>query len=220
MNSMKKMIFDFIFFNQNYCYVCKDEKTENLICSSCLERLDFIDGNFLVDNNRVYYPLFYNNYIKEIIREFKFHKKTYLVKPLAAILFKYISQKEELKDIDYVSFIPMEQRALFDRGFNQVQLLANELADLLDVEVISLIEKNKKTREQNKVSLTQRKENIKNSFRPIDDCNIDGKTILLIDDLVTTGNTLREASQTILINNKVNIKFLTITSSRIGEDDD
>ena len=217
---MKKMIFDFIFFNQEYCYICKEDKTENLICNSCLERLEFIDGSFLVDNKPVYYPIFYNNYIKEIIKAFKFHKKTYLVKPLAAILFKYISQKKELKDIDLLTYIPMEQGALFDRGFNQAYLLAKELASLMDVEVVSLIEKNKKTREQNKVSLTQRKENIKNSFQGVKDCNSYGKNVLLIDDIVTTGYTLIEASSAIQINNNVNIKFLTITSSRIGESDD
>lgn len=217
---MSNSILDFLIFNQNICQVCKEERTHDIICSTCLERLEFIKGKFILDDIIVFYPMFYNNYLKHIIKEYKFGEKTYLAKPLAAILFKYLLQEGILEKVDYISFIPMEKRQEFKRGYNQVYLIAKELAFLADKQVINLANKIKKTKEQNKLSIEDRKLNLKNAFEPVKNLDIKNKNIIVLDDLVTTGNTLRVFSQTIKETYETNLIFVTLTSSRIGEYDD
>ena len=211
---------DFLFYKQDSCHICLNEVTSNYICPSCLDNFEFTDGSFDLDQDKVYYPLFYNNFLKEIIRKYKFEKQTYLVKPLALILFEYIKTKKELLEADYISYVPMDKKSEFSRGYNQAKLLAEELGKYLGLPVIELFQKTKKTKEQNKLSVQERKINLKSSFAVINPCQIKDKRIILIDDLVTTGNTLKSAKRVIEKNYQLNLSFLVLSSSRIGEDND
>lgn len=214
------MIFDYLFYKQDVCHICKDNTTQNYICPDCLERLEFVDGEFKLSNGIVNYPLFYNNVIKSIIKRFKFEKETHLVKPLALILYEYIKTKPQLMDIDYLTYVGMDSRSLFERGYNQAELICRELSQYLGKETISITHKYKKTKEQNKSNLFERRSNLSSSYKSEKGLDIDGKKILLIDDLVTTGATLEAVTEAISREYDVEIKYLTITSSRIGEDDD
>lgn len=215
------MVLDYIFYRQDICHVCKDTITEDYICSDCLDKLDFIDGDFELTKGRVYYPLFYNNMIKSIIKKFKFEKMTYLVKPLGLILYEYVKTKPELMEVDYLTYISMDPISEFDRGYNQAELLCRELAKYMGKEVILLVKKIKKTKEQNKLDIGQRKKNLRqDNFKPVSGLKIDGKKILLLDDLVTTGATLEVVTSSIEKEYNLDLRYLTLSSSRIGEEDD
>ena len=213
-------LFDYLYFRQDSCHICKEELSENYICPSCLSKLEFLDGNFEISFGMVNYPLFYNNMIKSIIKEFKFNKKTYLVKPLSLILFEYMKRKEDLMDADLLTYVSMDDRSLFERGYNQAYLICKELSKLSGKELIAITKKKMRTKEQNKSNLLERKRNLSSSHEIIKGLNIQGKKILLIDDLVTTGSTLEAISKIILDEYDVKLRYLTITSSRIGENDD
>lgn len=212
------MILDYLFYNQRICHICKEEYTDKIICDDCLSKLEFIDGNFEFDEKIVYYPMFYNNFLKDTIKKYKFQGYTYLVKPLSLILLDYYKKKFANVNIDYVTYIPMDKKSEFKRSYNQVRLLAEEFSKLTGIEVIELIEKTRCTKEQNKLSIEQRKHNLKSSFRAIGNLDISGKTILLLDDLVTTGNTLRTASEVIERSYEVDLIFMTLTSSKLDLD--
>ncbi|MDO5026722.1 MAG: hypothetical protein Q4E50_02700 [Tissierellia bacterium] len=123
-------------------------------------------------------------------------------------------------DVDYLSYVSMDPKSLFDRGYNQAYLVCKELASYMKKDVICLVEKTKKTKEQNKSDISERKTNLKSTYRAVKGLDINKKKILLIDDLVTTGATLEVVSDAILEEYQVYLKYLTITSSRIGEDYD
>lgn len=214
------MIFDYIFYRQDLCFVCKEEQTDNYICPSCLSKLEFTEGRFDLASGRVYYPLFYNNMIKSIIKGFKFEKKTYLVRPLGLILFEFAKNIPDLMDVDFLTYVGMDPVSQFDRGYNQAFLLAEELSNYMNKPIIEIATKVKKTKEQNKSSAKERKSNLSLSYSCKKDLDINGKKVLLIDDLVTTGATLEAVSKCILDQYEVDLKYLTLTSSRIGEEDD
>lgn len=209
---------DYLYYNQTYCLFCKEEKALNLICKNCYDSLDLINGEFNMDNSICYYPLFYNNFIKRIISDYKFGKNTYLAKPLALLMYKFIKDEELIGKVDYISYIPMDPKSEYRRGFNQVKLLAEELSTLLDLPVISILYKNRRTKEQNKLSFEARKDNLKGSFSLVKDCNISNKIVLLIDDLITTGTTMEEAIKTISSLDRVEVIGLVLASSRIEEE--
>lgn len=212
------MISDFLFYSDSYCMICGQEKSENLMCDNCYSNLDFIDGCFPLDGAVCYFPLFYNNFIKEIIKDFKFEKKTYLLKPLADILMGHI--KKMGLSFDYIAYVPMHRKDLYKRGYNQSELLAGYVAEKLGFKLISPVDKIHKTVEQNKLGRDARKNNLLNSFRCNKSCKLENKGILLIDDLVTTGATLNQIIYELRKNFEIDIVCLTLSSSRIGDVND
>ena len=89
----------------------------------------------------------------------------------------------------------MTRDDLEDRGYNQVELMANEIHFLLDIPVIDALEKLKATKSQKTLNAEERKTNISGAFRTKTGIDLKGKKLLLIDDLCTTGNTLSEAAR-------------------------
>lgn len=210
------MILDYLFYNQNICLVCKQAYTDNYICQDCLSRLDFIDGDFDLQEGRVRYPLFYNNYLKELITRYKFYGHTYLMKVFALILYQYFIEHEDQLRCDYIAFVAMDAKSKFKRGYNQVELLARQLSVYTGIAVVDCLAKVVKTKEQNKLNTYDRKDNLKKSYKAVEGLDLDGRRILMLDDIVTTGNTLRVVRDALLENYRVKINFLTITSSRHG----
>ncbi len=209
---------DYLFYNQDYCFLCKEEKALKLICKNCYDSLELINGEFNLDNGKCYYPLFYNNFIKRLISDYKFSKKTYLSKPFALLMYNLIKDRKLASKIDYITYIPMDSLSEYRRGFNQAQLLAQELSTLLDIPLLDILYKNRRTKEQNKISFDQRKTNLEASFSLLKDCNISNKIVLLIDDLITTGTTMEEAIKTIELLDGLEVIGLVLASSRIEEE--
>jgi predicted amidophosphoribosyltransferase len=84
------------------------------------------------------------------------------------------------------------------RGFNQSELLAKDIAKELNLPCKKLLVKTKNNDEQhNCASLAQRRENVKGVYKAVKDETIKGKTILIIDDILTTGYTLGECAKTL-----------------------
>lgn len=206
---------DYLFYSNEYCKFCLENKTSTNICKICYERLEFIDGIKHTSLGNAYYPLFYNNFIKDIIKRFKYSSKTHLVKPLAEVLYNFYLSKNF--NYDYISFVPMTTKDEFERGYNQSYLLAKELSKLLNVGIVDLAEKVKITKHQNKLDIVSRKINLKNSFKVYNKLEIDNKFILVIDDLVTTGETFTTLAKEVSKTYNVKIDLLVICSSHIDQ---
>lgn len=96
--------------------------------------------------------------------------------------------------------VPLHRSSQRERGYNQAELIANELSRELDIPVASeCIIKAKKTAAQKKLNRIQRQSNLKGAFSVADSLPFSGKTVLLVDDVCTTGSTLSEI--TALLNN-------------------
>lgn len=106
-----------------------------------------------------------------------------------------------LEDTDIISYIPMSRRSLFKRGYNQSRLIAEKIAEASGKPCIGLLVKYRKTKSQHSLKSINRSGNLLGAYEPdkryLDE--IKGKTILLIDDVSTTGNTFNEAGKTLLI---------------------
>ena len=99
---------------------------------------------------------------------------------------------------DGVCFVPMTKSAVAKRGYNQSELLAKEVAEQLGLPLVPCLVKNKDSANQKTLTSVQRHENIKNSFAVTDTADVKGKTLILCDDIKTTGATLKECSDVLL----------------------
>ncbi len=139
-----------------------------------------------------------NLILKEMIHLFKYQSVESLKKPLAELITAYIA-KELLADKlanSVLSPIPLTLRRRSIRGFNQSELLADEIGKFLNCPVINLLKRKKFTGPQAEISDWQkRKENISDVFA------INAKwefgipqKVILVDDVATSGATLEEAA--------------------------
>ena len=139
-------------------------------------------------------------HVKEMIKAFKFKYISSLAEPLAQIIFKEI-QNNELTDFfkDFIIVpVPLHPKRLRWRGFNQAEILGNALVKILGNSTdINLIKREKTTIPQTKLTQEERQKNIQNAFTITENANLAGKKILLIDDVVTSGATLRELARII-----------------------
>lgn len=206
---------DYIFYSKDYCHICLQNKTENYICKDCIERLEFIDGIRELDEGICIYPLFYNNFLKSLIKKFKYEDCTYLVKPFAEIIYNFLNSKQ--LNFDYISYIPMYFKDEYERGYNQSEILCQYYSKMTDIEVIKILDKIKPTNHQNKLDRKNRLKNLKDSFEIIENLDLNGKKVIFIDDVVTTGSTFNAISKEINNKYKCEITFLAMASSKIDE---
>ncbi len=110
--------------------------------------------------------------------------------------------------------VPIHPKKHKERGFNQAEILAKELAKLkgIDLEKKALV-KVKNTLPQTTLTSEERAANVKGVFQLKDKERIKGKIILLIDDVYTTGSTLRECSLTLLEGGAREVRAVTVAQA-------
>lgn len=121
----------------------------------------------------------------------------------AQIVLKAMADRNCLPGTDFVlTFVPMHKTKQSLRGFNQSQLIAEKLAALLQMPVLPMLEKQRATKAQMTLDREQRLKNLAGAFSPAMCGNkavCAGKKVLLVDDVITTGATMRECAKTLLI---------------------
>lgn len=191
-----------IFQGNKKCLFCmgRDKYLEAYICPDCRGFLDVVNKEMKSPAymDRAYYVLSYNRFIREIIRDYKFHERAYLYKPLAEIMVRGLEALDLIDSIDIICFVPCHRSKLTSRGYNQVELLANYIGEKISKPVSrGNLVKIKKTLDQNKLNKYKRKNNLENAFKLLDREEYRGKNILLIDDIVSTGTTVINCSREI-----------------------
>ena len=100
------------------------------------------------------------------------------------------------------------------RGYCQAKLLAKEVSKALDIKCSCLLRKRRHTQPQSTISgLAARKANISGAFCSVNKSGIAGMSILLIDDVITTGATLSECTRMLLMSGARNVSCATLCKS-------
>lgn len=139
-------------------------------------------------------PFFYSGEIKERLHNLKFHQKPEESEFLAHEMSLRFASVYPKVAPDYVCAVPLTAAKLQKRGYNQSELLARQVCDELLLDYAELILKVKDTLNQHNLSKQDRLNNLDSAFSVNEEFDLDGKTVLLCDDIKTTGTTLRECS--------------------------
>ena len=171
------------------------------ICDECKRTLPYTDGGGEMHGEFFTVcvtPLYYEGTVRDSLLRFKFKDATGYAEEYGKLLADCI--RENLAGrYDLISWVPLSRERLKERGYDQAMLLALAAALELDDVAVSTLEKPLDAEKQSTMgSAEKRRANIAGAFKAVDPELVDGKRILLIDDIVTTGSTLSECAKTLL----------------------
>ena len=185
------------------CTFCRKllKSGESGMCAACARDIPCTRGNAKRSGDFFSVcvsPLYYEGSVREAILRFKFRNAT----TYAGLFGKLIADciRENLAgEYDLISWVPLSKKRLKKRGYDQAMLLAMAAAlELDDVAVETLVKHTDVPAQSGLGSAEKRRANVSGSYAVSDPELIDGKRILLIDDIVTTGSTLSECARTLL----------------------
>ena len=213
-------------FYPNVCQACGNALTEQeeTICISCLLRLPKT-GFHMHDENpvsRIFWGrvnikaatsfLFFSKMgkVQSLIHQLKYKRQKDVGIALGKLLGKDLLNSPYFTDIDYIIPVPLHPKKLSIRGYNQSLMIAIGLEESMGIEVFTGLQRRTHSSTQTKKSRYERWENVKDIFEIIDHEKLENKSVLLVDDVLTTGATL-EACATVLSDiNGLNVSIATL----------
>ena len=187
-----------------YCMACNDllDGSGPLsasywgLCDRCLSELfsdENLKGTLGKDSSgrsysRVLSCTVYGGLSKEIIGKFKNKNMPWLGKNIGALMAERF-REEHCGSPDLVTFVPMHPAKKKIRGYDQAQLLAEQVGRSLKIPCVDCLERTRKTAAMKNMSEEQRNQNVAGAFRLRDSLHLRGKHVILVDDIVTTGST-------------------------------
>ncbi|MCM1529642.1 MAG: ComF family protein [Alistipes sp.] len=184
------------------CPVCGEFiSREEGFCGGCRSRLTVWKDSFsLADADDFFAAYEYNNEIKPAVVLMKQGVCGNAPYAFGKALGELIRPVIPMIKPDMIIPVPMHKSDRRRRGCNQAELVAKELGRELDIPVRSdIVVKTRKTAEQKDLNRQEREINLRDAFTVIDGDIIRGRNIILLDDVCTTGSTLREVSRVLKI---------------------
>ncbi len=241
-NRFKQYLLDIFFPRHVKCIFCGgelNERAHNDCCEKCLTNLPFIKnfcarcGEPMSDYSagvclrckRKNYDFVcarsvfeYTNKIVACVHKYKYSGQKFLCEPMAAFLTEYLARWDISPDI--VTSVPMFKKKEKARGYNQAKILAEIVAKNFNLPYLDLTIKVKDNPSQTTLHFKERQDNVKDVFdiNKAHKAEMSGKTILLIDDVYTTGATASGVSSVLKKNGAKQIYVLTLAHAVINDE--
>jgi ComF family protein len=163
------------------CPRCGRPQSSSILCPDCVKRQSYIDG--IRSSYR------FEGVIRQAIHQFKYRNLRSLATPLAQLISNYLKSYPIPGDI--LIPVPIHKRRMRERGYNQSLLLAKKLGKLTDLPAIEncLVRRIQSPPQARSASVEERHSNVAYAF-VCNDSLINGRQVLLIDDVATSGATL------------------------------
>lgn len=140
-----------------------------------------------------------------VVRNLKYRSVLDLAKPMSKDMLRALEQIQPV-GAEMVVPVPMHPKRLKQRGYNQSELLAKEIAAALEIPCENGLVRTRNTLQQARLEGDQRRKNLKDAFAA-QPC-VSGWRVLLVDDVYTTGETARECARALRAGGAISVSFL------------
>ncbi len=198
-----------------FCPICgvvfKSREGDDHLCETCIRFPRQFNGAKAVG--------VYSGCLMSLIHSFKYRGKIQLAKPLGKLLFSAFLRHFDPETIDFIVPVPLHIKRFRERGFNQAYLLIKNwpaIADTAGINIADIkegremLERYRWTHPQTGLGRKERIANIKGAFHLKDHSVIEGKRIVLVDDVYTTGTTANECAGALLKGGAKQVDVLTL----------
>jgi len=162
-------------------------EADRILCLSCAKKRP----PFLIHRSAGLYA----GKLRELILLFKYCGFEVLKKPLAEFLHLRLKKEASLWNVDFLVPVPSHRKRVRTRGFDHTLELAKELSRISGLPVLKALSRVKFTLPQAGLGRKAREENLRKAFELTE--KVKDLKLLLVDDIFTTGITMREASKTL-----------------------
>ncbi len=152
----------------------------------------------------------FSGYLRELVHRFKYRGATALTSMFANAMAANWRRHAETVQVDAVVPMPMHPWKEFARGYNQACLLAERVADELDLPIGHDLRRRRWSRSQTQLDFAARRGNVRDLFEVSSRNRVEGVHILLVDDVLTTGATLEAATRVLLAAGAASVGVLTL----------
>ena len=199
------------------CIFCRKLLEHDEICYECRSSLPFLQNmrveapNFIEE---AYAPLYYENQVRRAIIDYKFHHAAAYAKPLAEMI-RMCVELHLAGRFDYITWVPISARRMRHRGYDQSFLLAKDIAEYLRIPLVATLRKTRhNSRQSSKKTVAARRANVIGVYQICNRKEIEGKRILIIDDILTTGATLSECARMLKTAGAASLYSVVIAKTR------
>ena len=200
------------------CILCRRflGKEETDLCRNCRgDSPEYPDSKrklqFLDSFTAVWY---YEGSVRGSLLRYKFHG----ARSYACCYGKLLAMKlyrEYPEGFDILTWVPVRRLRRFRRGYDQVELLAKAVGEELGMEPVRTLRKIRNNPPQAGITgQAQRKANVLGVYRVVDPKLVQGKRVLMLDDIITTGSTAGEAARVLLTAGAAEVHCGTIAAAR------
>lgn len=208
------------------CIFCQQILHHNAllhICSDCYNGLPFgqmavlataqeDEDNFCDGAISVFQ---YTGVVKESLIRFKFYNEPGYYKTYAKLIADKFAKMADIKQYDLVMSVPLHKHKEVSRGYNQAYLISKELGRELKLpEGSRFLRRSRYTEAQSLLDKQKRSQNVKGAFEITSPEKVKGKTILLVDDILTTGSTLEECSRELKNAGAIKVTAVVVATGR------
>jgi ComF family protein len=219
-----------------HCATCKADTTPGVyVCETCLTDLDrlaapmcarcswpfdgaitevFVCGD--CEGREVHYECAVAAYrargvVRELIHAFKYYGKLHLRTPLAAWLSETLEDSRiSAKDVHAFVPVPLHSVRKRERQYNQAEELCDLLTQRTGIPTLHALERVRNTITQTQLSREERMENLRGAFHARHNAEINGRDLVLVDDVFTTGSTVEECSRVLRRAGAASVRVITV----------
>lgn len=164
-------------------------------CKKCADEFALCPSFPVAGLDAVFAFTDYSHRVAHAVHLLKFQNQPQLAALFAQLIDSRLHQQILDHSPDCLCFVAMYPKKEKQRGYNQAELIARELSQSLSLPCYSLLKKTASTAAQHTLSAEQRKSNLNGVYAAALPQQIEGKRILLIDDVITTGSTMTECAK-------------------------
>lgn len=190
------------FFLPPVCSACGAEG-KGLLCDACRENLARLSGKHLKSTEilEILAPFYYEGPVKNLVVDFKYHG----IRGLAGEMAIFMAERIEGLGIKSIVPVPLHRARIRERGYSQTVLLAEQISRITGIAVADRVKRKRYTTAQVELFGQERLSNLTGAFRfkgPIPE-----EPVAIVDDVATTGTTLREVAEALPVKKKIGLVF-------------